>query len=306
MVLDTNAVRSVDRAAALLLALGDSQGEAGVTELARRLGLHKSTASRLLATLQRRGLVEQDDEIREIQAGPGRHSTRRAGGADARPPGDRAAGARNTREVGPGDREPGGARRRVGAHRRAGGRAEPGRRRRSDRPIHAAALPCQRQGPHGGARRARGPADLAPGHRPLHGPDDRRSRAIARGAGADQAARVRHGSGRVRSRAQCGCGAGRGRSRRRRRRRRHLGPRVQGHAAPRAGVGGSRSPGGGGNLRPAGSKRGARSPRAPGQRVRPLRRPAVRRSSGRARVPGDGSPGGPSARRRRSRRLGRR
>ena len=57
MVLDGNAVRSVDRAAALLLALGESQGEAGVTELARRLGLHKSTASRLLATLQRRGLV---------------------------------------------------------------------------------------------------------------------------------------------------------------------------------------------------------------------------------------------------------
>ena len=49
MVLDGNAVRSVDRAAALLIALGDSQGEAGVTELARRLGLHKSTASRLLA-----------------------------------------------------------------------------------------------------------------------------------------------------------------------------------------------------------------------------------------------------------------
>ena len=55
MALDGNAVRSVDRAAALLLALGESQGEAGVTELARRLGLHKSTASRLLATLQKRG-----------------------------------------------------------------------------------------------------------------------------------------------------------------------------------------------------------------------------------------------------------
>ncbi|MFL5710376.1 MAG: IclR family transcriptional regulator C-terminal domain-containing protein, partial [Chloroflexota bacterium] len=57
MVLDGNAVRSVDRAAALLLALGETQGEAGVTELARRVGLHKSTASRLLATLQKRGLV---------------------------------------------------------------------------------------------------------------------------------------------------------------------------------------------------------------------------------------------------------
>ncbi|MGZ8501453.1 MAG: IclR family transcriptional regulator [Candidatus Limnocylindrales bacterium] len=69
MALDGNAVRSVDRAAALLLALGDSQGEAGVTELARRLGLHKSTASRLLATLQRRGLVEQDDETGKYRLG---------------------------------------------------------------------------------------------------------------------------------------------------------------------------------------------------------------------------------------------
>ncbi|MFI5226152.1 MAG: IclR family transcriptional regulator, partial [Candidatus Limnocylindrales bacterium] len=69
MTVDGNAVRSVDRAAALLLALGDSQGEAGVTELARRLGLHKSTASRLLATLERRGLVEQDDETGKYRLG---------------------------------------------------------------------------------------------------------------------------------------------------------------------------------------------------------------------------------------------
>ena len=69
MAVDSNAVRSVDRAAALLLALGESQGEAGVTELARRLGLHKSTASRLLATLQRRGLVEQDDESGKYRLG---------------------------------------------------------------------------------------------------------------------------------------------------------------------------------------------------------------------------------------------
>jgi DNA-binding IclR family transcriptional regulator len=60
-LLDGHAVRSVDRAAALLLALGQCPAEAGVSELARRLGLHKSTASRLLATLERRGLVEQDE-----------------------------------------------------------------------------------------------------------------------------------------------------------------------------------------------------------------------------------------------------
>jgi DNA-binding transcriptional ArsR family regulator len=69
MTLDGNAVRSVDRAAALLLALGDCPGEAGVTELARRLGLHKSTASRLLATLEKRGLVEQDGDSGKYRLG---------------------------------------------------------------------------------------------------------------------------------------------------------------------------------------------------------------------------------------------
>ncbi len=69
MILDGTAVRSVDRAAALLLALGETPGDAGVTELARRLGLHKSTASRLLATLQKRGLVEQDGETGKYRLG---------------------------------------------------------------------------------------------------------------------------------------------------------------------------------------------------------------------------------------------
>jgi len=69
MPLDGSAVRSVDRAASLLLALGESRGEAGVTELARHLGLHKSTASRLLATLEKRGLVEQDEESGKYRLG---------------------------------------------------------------------------------------------------------------------------------------------------------------------------------------------------------------------------------------------
>src|SRR6266566_813071 len=75
MVLDGNAVRSVDRAAALLLALGESDGEAGVTELARRLGLHKSTASRLLATLQKRGLAERE-VLRIVRRGLVSHTER--------------------------------------------------------------------------------------------------------------------------------------------------------------------------------------------------------------------------------------
>ena len=64
-----NSVRSVDRAILLLLALGDWDGDAGVTEIARRLGLHKSTVSRLLATLLKRGLVDQDHESGKYRLG---------------------------------------------------------------------------------------------------------------------------------------------------------------------------------------------------------------------------------------------
>ena len=68
-MLDGNAVGSVDRAASLLFALGETQGEAGVTELARRLGLHKSTASRLLATLRKHELVERNDHSGKYRLG---------------------------------------------------------------------------------------------------------------------------------------------------------------------------------------------------------------------------------------------
>lgn len=66
---DPNAVRSVDRALSLLIALGDWDGEVGVTEIARSLGMHKSTASRLLATLQLRGLVSQDHDSGKYRLG---------------------------------------------------------------------------------------------------------------------------------------------------------------------------------------------------------------------------------------------
>ena len=52
-------MQSVDRAVAILEILA-RDGEAGVTEVARELGVHKSTASRLLAALDRRDLVAQD------------------------------------------------------------------------------------------------------------------------------------------------------------------------------------------------------------------------------------------------------
>lgn len=52
-----NTVQSIDRAFAVLRAL--SSGAAGVTEIADRVGLPKSTVSRLLSTLESLGAVEQ-------------------------------------------------------------------------------------------------------------------------------------------------------------------------------------------------------------------------------------------------------
>ncbi len=63
-------VQSVDRAAAILEILA-RDGEAGVTEVARELGVHKSTASRLLAALDRRELVAQDAARGRFRLGVG-------------------------------------------------------------------------------------------------------------------------------------------------------------------------------------------------------------------------------------------
>jgi DNA-binding IclR family transcriptional regulator len=51
-------VQSVDRALSILEILA-AKGEAGVTEVAAELGVHKSTAFRLVAVLESKGLVEQ-------------------------------------------------------------------------------------------------------------------------------------------------------------------------------------------------------------------------------------------------------
>lgn len=54
-------VRSVDRALSILQAIA-RHGELGLTEIARELDIHKSTAFRLLGTLHARGMVERDAE----------------------------------------------------------------------------------------------------------------------------------------------------------------------------------------------------------------------------------------------------
>ena len=63
------AVGSVARATQLLDVLAASDTPLGVNELARRIGVNASTASRLLATLQEAGLVMRTDE-RPVPARP--------------------------------------------------------------------------------------------------------------------------------------------------------------------------------------------------------------------------------------------
>jgi DNA-binding IclR family transcriptional regulator len=63
-------VQSVDRAVSLLEILA-RLGEAGVTELASEIGVHKSTVSRLLAALEGHELVEQAHERGKYRLGFG-------------------------------------------------------------------------------------------------------------------------------------------------------------------------------------------------------------------------------------------
>jgi DNA-binding IclR family transcriptional regulator len=82
-------VQSVDRAVTVLEILARC-GEAGVTEIAAELGVHKSTASRLVGALQRRGLVDQLGERGKYRLGLG--MVRLAGAAAARADLPRVAG----------------------------------------------------------------------------------------------------------------------------------------------------------------------------------------------------------------------
>jgi DNA-binding IclR family transcriptional regulator len=63
-------IQSVDRAASILELLGRT-GSAGVSEVALELDVHKSTAFRLLAALEARGLVEQSVSRGKYQLGIG-------------------------------------------------------------------------------------------------------------------------------------------------------------------------------------------------------------------------------------------
>ncbi|HEV2216352.1 MAG TPA: IclR family transcriptional regulator [Candidatus Dormibacteraeota bacterium] len=65
---DAGVIQSVDRAVAILDVLAAAGWKAGA-EVARDLGVHRSTALRLLATLERHGLVERDQRTAKYRLG---------------------------------------------------------------------------------------------------------------------------------------------------------------------------------------------------------------------------------------------
>src|SRR3954454_15908017 len=70
VVANGTGVQSVDRAVSILEILA-REGEVGVTDIAAELGVHKSTAFRLVVTLENRGLVEQDTDRGKYKLGVG-------------------------------------------------------------------------------------------------------------------------------------------------------------------------------------------------------------------------------------------
>lgn len=66
----SNGVQTVDRALQVLLAFEAEEQELGVTELAARVGVHKSTASRIAATLAGRGFLARPPGSDAFRLGP--------------------------------------------------------------------------------------------------------------------------------------------------------------------------------------------------------------------------------------------
>ena len=64
-------IQSVDRAIAIMKTFTIDEPELGVTELSDKLGLHKSTVHRLLASLSKGGLVERNPRNRKYSLGIG-------------------------------------------------------------------------------------------------------------------------------------------------------------------------------------------------------------------------------------------
>lgn len=67
---DNYTIQAVSHALDLLESFTKTEDELGVTELSRRLGLHKNNIFRLLATLESRGYIEQNKLTENYRLGP--------------------------------------------------------------------------------------------------------------------------------------------------------------------------------------------------------------------------------------------
>lgn len=65
----TATIQSIERAVAILRSFTETEPELRVTELSRRLDLHKSTVSRILGTLEQEGLVSHNPETGKYRLG---------------------------------------------------------------------------------------------------------------------------------------------------------------------------------------------------------------------------------------------
>ena len=68
---DTKGTSVIVNAIAVLRTFTGDEPLLGVTEIANRVGLHKSTVSRILATFEQEHLVERDPETRRFRLGLG-------------------------------------------------------------------------------------------------------------------------------------------------------------------------------------------------------------------------------------------
>jgi IclR family KDG regulon transcriptional repressor len=66
----TNRIKSLHRAALLLKCFSPEKVDFSVAEIARRLGIHRTTAYRIMMTLMEDGLLQRDDKTEKYTIGP--------------------------------------------------------------------------------------------------------------------------------------------------------------------------------------------------------------------------------------------
>ena len=174
-------IQAIERAVGILNAFTVDDPELGVTELAEKVGLHKSTVHRFMVNLDAAGLVERNPRNGRYRLGPPHLRARRPGDAADEPLGRGAAVPRGSRARHRRDRPSGRARRGRGDLHRARRGAPGAARPLGHRPGLSGARDQPRQGPAGRpAARARRRDHRREGPRLLHTQHHHRPRPASR------------------------------------------------------------------------------------------------------------------------------